>query len=172
VKLTSETFSATAKRRDKRLTNEYRSGVSLKTLAAKYFGSAEKISQVLYVLGKEGADLRVDDRIDEWQDLNREDSASFSLQLPGWLLVELGFDPENNEFQGKWEVDEESQLRGRLLFLIKRVEAESEESASVKEEETAEERCTKCHWEGAFMQLQRESDGWHCPKCGSLVEVK
>jgi hypothetical protein len=168
LSIDSSTGSTT--RRDKRLTSEYQSGASLRTLATRYFGSSNRVPQVLYVLGRQGVTLRPEDAPEEWREIERSDEGdlSFSIQLPAWLLAELGLDPENDDLEGRWEIDE-PQSGKRLLLFVRKPAAEEETEES---EKIPDERCPQCSWEGTFMQLTQASDGWRCPKCATLVEKR
>jgi len=165
-----ENSTGSAAKRDRRLASEYEKGASLRALATRYFGSSKRVPQVLYVLGRQGATLRPEDAPEEWREIERsdEDDLSFSIQLPAWLLAELGVDPENDDLEGRWELDE---LRsGERLLLFVRKAAREEETEGL--EKIPDERCPECGWEGTFMQLTPGSDGWRCPKCAALVEKK
>jgi hypothetical protein len=168
--LSIDSSKGSAARRDRRLASEYEKGAGLNALAIRYFGSSKRVPQVLYVLGRQGTTLRPEDAPEEWREIERsdEDDLSLSIQLPAWLLAELGLDPENNDLEGRWELDE--LLSGKRLLLSVRKAATEEETEEL--EKIPDERCSGCGWEGTFMQLTQASDGWRCPKCATLLEKR
>ena len=71
------------------------------------------------MLGRQGVTLRPEDAPEEWRKIERsdEDDLCFSIQLPAWLLAELGLDPENDDLEGRWELDELQSDKRLLLFV-------------------------------------------------------